>query len=164
MQKIANPHDGLLSYQQALSRAAIAPVPCTLYSELTLLMDQANGENRLTYALVENGVVKATVVYLMADPYKGLPCFQVGYAVAEPFRNQGLAAKTVEKTIEEMRHGFRNQMPRFYVEAVVAQNNLVSNKVAEKVFQAQPELIKDDASGEPAFQYLRLVGVAAAVA
>jgi RimJ/RimL family protein N-acetyltransferase len=158
MPKIANPHDGLLSYQQALLRGEIDPVRCTLHPDLTLLMDQAGGENRLTFALVENGTLKATVVYLMADFYEGLPCFQVGYAVAEPFRRQGIAAKVVEQTIEEMQHGFRAHMPRFYIEAVVARSNVASNKVASKVISAQPEAIEDEASGEPAFQYFRLIG------
>ncbi|MBA1203830.1 hypothetical protein G7009_19090 [Pseudomonas capeferrum] len=43
-----------------------------------VLHDDAEGTPRLTYALIENGIVKATAVYVNVDPINGVPCFGLG--------------------------------------------------------------------------------------
>jgi predicted GNAT family acetyltransferase len=157
MGDMAYPYEGLLSFQQALQDGRISPSRCILYPDLLLLLDDADGQARMTYALVENGVVKATVVYLNADAYEGLPCFQVGYAVAESFRKQGIAADVLKRSIEEMRNGFKRHMKRFYIEAVVSEKNLASRKIAERILSSTPDKITDTHTGLPALQYFLLV-------
>jgi RimJ/RimL family protein N-acetyltransferase len=122
------------------------------------LVDDADGDPRLTYALTTaSGTVQATVTYLPGSPYKGERCFQVGYAVAETFRRQGLAVEVLRKSIDEMRLGFKSHFSKFYVEAVVGKFNVASIKVASKVMNSEPVEIVDEVSGEPALQYFLLI-------
>ncbi|AXK38523.1 N-acetyltransferase [Crenobacter cavernae] len=153
---MADPHIGLLSYQQAHLNGKIAPVPCQIYEHLTMLLDDAEGEQRLTYALTENDTVKAIVVYVHSGYHNRIPCFQVGYAVAEPFRNQGIAKDVLEKSIEEMRWDLGRHGP-FYIEAVVGVSNVASQKVAAMVISATHESIIDHTAGQPALSYMHLI-------
>ncbi|MCY0914036.1 GNAT family N-acetyltransferase [Massilia antarctica] len=150
----------LQSFQGALSQQIIFPQPCELARDLVVLKDDANGDPRLTFAIIENEIAKAIAAYLMVEHNEGLPCFQVGYAVAERFRRQGLAEEVLSKSLREMEHGFGRHCPQFYVEAVVDQDNAASRKVAERVFGAAGEEIVDTFCGKPAIQFLKLVGTA----
>ncbi|QYF93092.1 GNAT family N-acetyltransferase [Massilia sp. PAMC28688] len=154
---MVDPHDALVSYQQAFKNGIISPTPGALHRDLVVLMDDANGMRRITYAIVEAGVVKATVVYLALEPLEGKPCFQAGYAVALPFRGKGLATSILSKSIEEMQHGFKRHMKKFYIEAVVNVDNEASKRVAERAFPELPSEIVDSYSGERALRFLRLV-------
>ena len=120
-------------------------------------MDDANGSPRVTYALVDNGLVKALAIYIFEQRIDGVPCFEVGYAVAESFRRQGIASEVLEKSIAEMRNGFGRYGKAFYIQAVVGASNVPSQKVAARILSPQPEAITDTVSGLPAFAYLRLV-------
>ena len=102
-------------------------------------------------------MVKATVAFLPAEPLRGERCFQVGYAVAQPFRGQGIASDVLRKSIDEMRQGFKVHMKQFYIEAVVGTDNLASRRVAEKVLTKDFDEIADKASGLPAVQFVRLI-------
>jgi RimJ/RimL family protein N-acetyltransferase len=125
---------------------------------MTVMMDDANGESRLTYALAGPGnVVKAIAIYISAGFHEGVPCFQLGYAVDESFRKQGIATEVVKKSLDEMRTGFKSHMPRFYVEAVVGKSNEASNRLASKLLSSTPKDGIDEVSGESAFQYFLLV-------
>ncbi len=157
MAKIADPHDALPSFEKALKHGLISPKKCTVHPELAVLIDDANGEMRITYALIVGGKVKATVAYLRAEPLHGEHCFQVGYAVAKPYRGKGIASDILIKSINEMRHGFRAHLKQFYIEAVVGVDNLASKRVAEKVFTKDFEEIVDKASGLPALQFVKLI-------
>ncbi|MGZ5198256.1 MAG: GNAT family N-acetyltransferase [Telluria sp.] len=147
----------LQSFQGALTQGIIFPRRCALSSDLLVLKDDANGDPRLTFAAVENGVVKAIAAYLMVEPNKGLPCFQVGYAIADNFRRQGLAVTVLEKSMREMVHGFSRHFPRFYIEAIVEEDNEASRKVAERVLRVSGEEIIDSYCGRPAIQFLKLI-------
>lgn len=157
MPTMPDPHAALLSYESALRGRAIAPERCVQYPELTLCVDKPGGQTRLSYALTVNGRVQVLVICIVVQPYQGIPCFQVGYAVAEPYRNKGLASETLKKVIAEMRHGFRAHMDKFYLEAVVEKANAASRKVAERGLSSTPKEIIDEESALPALQYFRLV-------
>lgn len=158
MSNMANPHEGLLSFQRAYKAGAISPRRCSIHDDLLVLMDDADGTTRLTYALIDSAKeVKATVVYLPADPHDGKHCFQVGYAVSAQLRNQGVASEALRKSIDEMRRGFIPHMGQFYIEAVIGAHNTASLKVAAKVFSSTPSKIVDEESGEPALQFFLLI-------
>lgn len=157
MSQMTDPHVGLVSFQEALQDGRIHPTACNKQPQLVVLHDDAEGTPRLTYALIEGGIVKATAAYVNVEPIVGIPCFGLGYAVGEPFRKQGLAYDIVEASIDELRHGFRKHIPQFYIEAIVSVDNLASNKVASRLLTANPDSITDEVSGEPAFHYVRLI-------
>jgi len=153
MSSMVNPHDGLVSYQEALSEGLIHPNPTSIYKELTVLFDEVEDEKRLTYAYMQDGLAKGIAIYIMNGIDDGKPYFQVGYAVAEKFRNQGIAQKLLKMSIDELAHGFRQHFSSFYVEAVVSVSNKESQRVAEKVIGGVAEEIIDEHSGEPALRY-----------
>jgi GNAT superfamily N-acetyltransferase len=147
----------LKSFQNGFRDGDINPRPGTVNSEIFVFGDEAGGSQRITYADIQNGAVLAIAVYFLTEPYKGIHCFQVGYAVAEEHRNKGIATALLEKSIAELRHLSKRHVKSFYVEAVVEENNLASMKVAGRVLSPHPESKIDGNSGQPAFQYLRLI-------
>lgn len=156
MAEMTDPHDGLLSFQEALRGGRIAPIACELHPDLYVLKDFCMEGARLTYALIEMGLVKATAVYVVSQPIEGIQCFAIGYAVAKPFRNQGLANVVLEKSVTELRHGLRKKLHKFYVEAIVGVSNIPSQRVAERFLSASPRTTNENISGQPAFAYCRL--------
>jgi len=159
MSRMTNPMDGLISLQHEIKKNGFQLNPCVLHTDLQVVLDQPNGETRITYAMIDFGRVRAFVTYVSADPINGIPCFGVGYAVPEKFRRQGLASKIIDKSIDEMKHGLaRNGIQKFYIEAVVGESNISSRKVAEKVLSKTPDRTGlDEFSGEPAITYIRLI-------
>lgn len=90
MPELVNPTDSLNSFQHALSNSLIRLSPCVVHPEMKVLMDDAEGTPRITYAFVQGDIVKGVAIYVPADPYEGKPCFGVGYAVADKFKRQEL--------------------------------------------------------------------------
>lgn len=158
MSSMVDPHIGLVSYQQALLQGLIRPRQCTVHKMLTVLMDDVPDGKRITYAMAEGTTVKATVVFAPNGFFEGRPCFQVGYAVAESFRRQGLAARVVKMSVEELTEGFRKVIPAFYIEAVVSPSNPASLRIAESVIGGTREQIVDKHSRESAIRFTVAVG------
>ncbi|UFM68545.1 GNAT family N-acetyltransferase [Leclercia adecarboxylata] len=156
MPEIVDPTDSLISFQQALSNGSIRLSPCVVHTDMKVLLDDANGTPRITYAFVQGETVKGVAVYVPVDPVEGKPCFGVGYAVADEFKMQGVCTKLLTASIEEMQYGFRNSFSEFYVEAIVGVDNQASNKLASKVLSVTPESGKDSHSGKPINQYMKL--------
>ncbi|WP_132537858.1 N-acetyltransferase [Rhizobium sp. PP-F2F-G48] len=140
MSNLVNPADALPSFQSAFESGDIELQKCTKDENLFVHVDQPNGEMRLTYARVEAGKVTALVIYFVAEPMNGIPCFQAGWAVPEAYRNKGRAKQAVKSSLAELEHGFakRGIIPEFYVEAVVGVDNIASKKVASTAFRAFP--------------------------
>lgn len=156
MPEITDPMNALESLQVELRNVSIQP--CELDPSLSLITDHPNGQLRLSYAKIDNGIVKSLAIFASSDPIDGVTCFNLGYAVAKDFRNQGLASAIVEAAISELQHGLgRNGVPRFYVEGIVSVNNIASQKVAERVLSKEAEAVVDEYSGEDAYHYTRLV-------
>lgn len=100
----------------------------------------------------------AFVVFALCEPIEGTPCFAIGYAVPEAYRNQGRAKKAISAAIAEMQNGFgRLGYSVFYVEAIVGLDNKASQRVAEQVISDKPVAVTDQVSGLPALQYLRKI-------
>ncbi|HCH7782536.1 GNAT family N-acetyltransferase [Pseudomonas aeruginosa] len=163
MPAMANPFLALASFQQAFLSGEIKPQLCQGHNELHVFQDEPEpGEKRLTYALIAlTGKVRGYAIFVPADPIEGCPCFGVGYAVAEDERGQGIAQAMLESSIQELRKGLGPRLsarfPGFYVEAMVALDNIASNKVALNVLNSAPEETTEEISGERAFRYERFV-------
>jgi len=123
-----------------------------------MVADQPAGKPRFTYAKIEKGKVLSISLFVHVDAVDRVPCFQIGYAVVESKRQQGMASEIVAKGIEEMVNGFKKRgSGKFYVEAIVAESNAPSNKVARRSLSGAPKPCVDAFSAEPSMQYLRLV-------
>lgn len=158
MPAMTDPMDALKSLQRAVDCRIVALSHCEIHSDLRVISDQPGGTPRITYANVQKGKVVAIALFVMADPVSGVPCFQLGYAVNESMRRQGLASDIVRKGMEELLNGLKiHGAKQFYVEAVVAVTNEPSNRLAKRLLSDAPKEIEDEFSGEPALQYLRLV-------
>lgn len=159
MPAMTDPMDGLKSFQKQVKIDGIKLSKGEVHPDVSVHLDYPNGVARLSYALIDNGRVRAFVTYIPGEPYNGLPCFSIGYAVPEKFRNQGLGAEVIEKSIDELKNGYsRNGISKFYVEAVVAESNVPSQKLAEKAISPTVDRTGHDSySGEPALTYMRYV-------
>lgn len=148
----------LSSFQAALLANTIQLQRGELDRDLLVHMDRPNGETRLSYARMEGRTVVVLVQFIPCDPFEGEPCFNVGWAVAEVFRKQGRAREVVIAALREMRNGFnRAGMKAFWVEAIVGNENIASQKLAEKVISQPIETSTDRYSGDPIVQYLRRI-------
>jgi predicted acetyltransferase len=101
--------------------------------------------------------VTAIVIFAACGTIDGSPCFGIGYAVPEAYRNQGRAKEAVRAALVEMQHGFGRIFPVFYVEAIVGADNKVSQRVAEETISYTSTAVTDQVSGLPAFQYVRKI-------
>lgn len=158
MSDMVDPNDSLISFQDALTKKLITLSSCVVHPEMKVLLDNAEGTPRITYALLDGEKVKGIAIYVPVDPINGIPCFGLGYAVAEQYRKQGVATIIVQKSLDEMRNGFKKHIPKLYVEAIVGVDNHASNKVASKLISEKPSACNDTYSGKPAQQYLRFFG------
>lgn len=158
MSALPNPHNAMLSFQEVLPHGVLPLQSGYVDKSISVMMDEPNGERRLTYARIEAGQVVAFVSAIACEPVDGVPCFNIGYAVPDGLRRAGRATAMVEAVIEEMKAGFRRAgIRQFYVEAIVSVDNAASIRVAEKVLSPIQFTGEDDFNGGQVHQFLRLV-------
>lgn len=158
MPQMTNPHDGLVSFQEAFAAGLIRPIGCLHHKDLSVLFDYADGTPRMTYAFIDSsGTVKALAMFVPVEPVGKVPCVAIGYAVAEQFRGQGLSYEIVEKSIDEFKQSYKQRQRQFYLEAVIGIENVASQKVSNRFISNFPDDITDEVSGAPALHYICLV-------
>lgn len=152
---MTDPTDSLKSFQEHFSLGVIDVQPGALDRDLFVYHDQPNGTLRLTYVRLNGQTVTALVLFVLTEPIDGVPCFQLGYAVPEVYRSQGVAKAAVSAAIAELKHGLgRNGAKPFFIEAIVGADNLASQRVASETLSVDTEEITDVVSGLPALRYL----------
>jgi hypothetical protein len=155
---MTDPLNALQSFQEELLRGTIPLSPTKLDPALFVYRDNVDGAPRMTYARLEGKTVTVLVIFTSAEPFKGMPCVGIGYAVPEKYRKQGRAKEAIGAAIADMQYGLGRQGHSvFYVEAIVGADNIPSRRVAEQLISNTPVAIKDGLSGLPALQYLRKV-------
>lgn len=156
---MTDPSDALRSFQQVILTGSMSLQRGALDPNLFVHLDQPNDRARFTYVRLNGTTVMALVIFALTEPMEGLPCFQVGYAVPEAYRNKGYAKSIVQAAMAELKHGLCRSHPNaeFYVEAVVGTDNVASNRVAALTISTTPHPITDEVSGSPAFHYTRKV-------
>lgn len=158
MSSIVDPYPAFLSFKKAYVAKQITCISGRVHSEIVVHVDNPTPDShRITYAILSKGKPVAFAVYAPADPMPDGPCFQIGYAVEKSLRNNGLATQIISKSIDEMVNGFKPSFKKFYIEAIVGETNIASQKLAQKFICSTPNKIVDKESCEPAFQYLREV-------
>lgn len=155
---MTDPSQALQSFQQALLHGGIQVQPGVLDRNIYVHFDRPNGGSRFTYVRLEGTTVTAFVEFASCEAIEGSPCFGIGYAVPEAFRNQGRAKDAIRAALSEMQQGLgRIGLSVFYVEAIVGADNKPSQRVAEQVVSDTPVAVTDHVSGLPAFQYVRKI-------
>jgi GNAT superfamily N-acetyltransferase len=164
-----DPMAALKSLEEELGHG-IALIECELNPSIDLILDFPAGEQSICYANIEQGAVRSIAVLLPIEPIEGVPCFGIAFAVSEAYQRQGLAVGIVEVVIAELRHGLsRNGIVEFYIEAIVAAQNVGAQNVgAQKVVRRQlatefdevfDEAV-DKTEGAHSHRYRRLVSCA----
>lgn len=158
MPAMTDPHEGLVSFQQALDDGELQFHPCHTDKNLYVHVDEPTPEiTRYTYTrLLADEVSTGISILVMVEPYEGLPCFQVGYAVPEKFRGQGIATDVLTASIKELRAGLSRsgvKVPLF-IEALIDTTNTASIRVAEKVLGPHLKETADKITGTPAYQFM----------
>lgn len=120
--------------------------------------DEYSGRKRYSYAKRVNGEVQALATFGQEDPINGVDCYSVNYSVGKKHRRRGLAVEVVNTGIEELRKEFsRLKIKCFYVDAMIAETNINSIKVAKKLFP-RPGIPKSDLfSGTPSLYFNKLI-------
>lgn len=153
-----DPMVALESLQEAIVDKTVTLSPCELHSDIQVLIDRPNNDLRITYAKIEKNIVQAIALIISTEPVDGIPCFQVGYAVKESMRNQGLGSKITQQGLDELTNGLaRNRINEFYIEAIVSVDNMHSIKIANKVISGTPKPCNDGNTNEPALQYFKKI-------
>jgi len=151
--------NALNGLQAAFDAGKVQLQPGRLHPEIQVLLDHPNGIPRFTYAQVQNGKVQAIALMVKVDAVHGIPCFQIGYAVAENQRRQGLGKQILQKAISELIYGMgHTPLKEFYLEVIVSTENTASNKIAQQLISQAPKLCNDEFTNKPVYQYLRKIG------
>jgi predicted acetyltransferase len=154
---MTDPANALQSFQQFILTGKIRLEPGRLDKNLNSYVDEVDGTTRFTLVRLEGKTVTAFVVFARDGTIEGKPCFAIGYAVPEAYRNQGRAKEIIKAAIAEMQGAFRRLYPEFFVVAIVGADNKPSQRVAEQVISDTRVAVTDQVSGLPAFQYLRRI-------
>ncbi|MDX1146844.1 GNAT family N-acetyltransferase [Sinorhizobium medicae] len=158
MPAMTDPNEGLISFQQALDGGELQLHRCDIDKDLYVHVDQPKPKiTRYTYTRLSPGDVSTGIsIFVMVEPYEGLPCFQVGYAVPDKFRGQGKATDILTASIKELRAGLtRNGVDvPLYIEALIDRKNEASIHVAKKVLGPWVKETSDEMTGTPAFQFM----------
>ena len=155
---MTDPTDALISFQQALLANEIELTGGETDPTIFAFLDHPNGEIRITYVTLEKQIVTSMAIIVMTEPYEGLRCFGIGWAVPAKFRNEGRAKAIVNAAILEFTNGMaRNSITTFYVEAIVGAENIASQRVAERTITHTAKATTDVVSGMPAFAYVRKI-------
>jgi len=160
MAVIVDPHIGFLSFQDAVRAGTIQLAKCASHPDLYMFHDTPKpGVQRLTYALVTEGLARAYAVYVLAEPLNGKPCFGIGYATDVEYRGQGVATEVVRVSMVDLQKNMASKLrsPGFYVEAIIGADNLASQAVAARTLSDKPKQTRDKESGQPALQYVKLL-------
>lgn len=158
-ENMVDPSIALHSFQKEFSLGNLKLEQGSIHPNLYVHYEAiGNNSFRLTYVRLEKLTVITFVNIVPCAPIERAPCFQIGYAVPESYRNRGLAKETIEMVITEMKNGYRRAgIKSFYIEAIVDANNQPSRRVAEHTLSTKPKEIIDEKSCLPAFQYLRKI-------
>ncbi|MGP8437845.1 hypothetical protein ACT2FY_39140 [Paraburkholderia fungorum] len=157
MAALADPHQGLISFQEGMRRGILQLIPVPRQVDLYAHFDQPSpGENRLTYVRLskDRKTVRTFMSCVMNGMIDGIPCMAVGYATPKAFRNQGLAQQLLADVIQEQAKLARKSgFASVYIEAVIDVNNAASLRVAEAVLKVPRESMTDAESTLPAYRY-----------
>ena len=157
MMLMADPMIVLLKLQEAVDLNG--PIDSSLFKgDYVFFEDGPNGGKRYSYSKVVGREVHALSIFGLSESIAKIACYSVGYAVKESQRGRGLALEAVNWGIEDLKSKFFSMgIKEFYIEALVAQSNIHSIEVANKLFSSPGIEATDSFSGTPSFYFKKLV-------
>lgn len=156
MPSMIDPMDSLKFLQQAIDENFISFLPCDIHSEVVVHSDTPNDTPRFTYAILDGQVAQSVALFVLTQPVEGVHCFQMGWATIKAIRGKGLATNVVSKGLAELKNGMKqNGIEKFYIEAIIAESNTESIKIATRLFSKEPRQCTDSYSGASALQFLK---------
>lgn len=155
--QMADPHEGMVSFQKALQAGILDTGPVRNFDNLFSHIDEPSlGTIRLTYVRLTQDYqsVIAFVFCVINGQVGGIPCVSVRYAVPKHLRNQGPAKQLLRDVIKEKVYQ-AGQMgnSNLFIEHAVDVANIESQRFAEAILNIPRESITNAASGSSAFRY-----------
>ncbi len=108
---MTDPTNALRSFQRLLLTGTIELEPGRLDKNLYSFVDEVDGTTRFTLVRLEGKTVTALVMFAQDGAIEGKPCFAIGYAVPEAYRNQGRAREIVKAALAEMQGALKRLYP-----------------------------------------------------
>lgn len=158
---MADPMNALLSLQEVVAQGNLEnlnPQRCKVAKGYQMIFESYGRIVRFSYAKIVTNEVRALSMFATAQPINGVPCYNIGYAVATKYRGKGLGLEAVTKGIEELSNGFRRtNITKLFLEAVIDESNTHSISIAIKVFGNSGTPTTDSISGKPALAFQKLI-------
>ena len=158
---MTDPAVSLKAFQEALLAGEIKLTRGVLDPDLYSYKDYLDEKTpRHTLVRLDGQIVTALVIFgrCSCGHVNGKPCFCIGYAVPEEYRNQKRAKEIVRAALAQLQYEAKqNGVPVFYVEAIIDVENKFSQRVAAQTISNAPVRMTDALSDKPALRYLRKV-------
>lgn len=150
----------LNSLQQALNDG-MPVIPSELDAGYKMFYDEPFlGGRRFSFAKIVDGEAHTLSIFGLESPIDGVIYYNVGYAVKESLRGKGLAIEAVNTGIEKLKNELgREQVDKFYVEAVINITNHHSINVAKKLFLNDGIAMKEGTTETPALYFRKLITI-----
>lgn len=160
MSLMANPMEALNDYQRALN-TGMEINPNEIDGDyLKRIGEIVRGVTRFDFVKIVDQEVQAIAMFVQEEPFNNTKRYSVAYAVSEKYRGRSLAIETATKGLEELKKTLRrDNIQKFYVEALIDKTNIHSIKVAEKLFSSLGTPKEDDETGTPALLFYSLIAV-----
>lgn len=101
---MTDPLQALVSLQVAI-RKGIPTQATEKYRLVRVVVEKIYGRVSCAFARTDHGRVKASAMFLGVDQIDDIACFQLGYAVPEPYRGRGGATKILQQGLDELTNG-----------------------------------------------------------
>jgi len=106
MPGMTDPTDALVSFQEAFHAGGLRLERGRVDPNVYLHVDRVQGKTRFTYVHLDGKTVTAFVSFVLNGTFEGHPNLATGYAVPEPYRNQGRAKAILAAALQRCKAAF----------------------------------------------------------
>lgn len=155
MPEMIDPHEGYLSFREEVKKSTLPLEVCKLHPDVKVHVDMPDGEkHRYTFTILEGNTAKGILIITPSGWDGDIFYYQIGFAVAEEFRRQGVGEELCRKGLEEFLSRIHPPKgKKIGIEAIISTSNTASQKLAAKIFANPPTPHTDKYSGEDALLY-----------
>ena len=154
MTSMVDPYIGYLSFRDEVEHGNLHLESGKLYPDIKLYFDKVEGQKRLTYTILKENIPKGILQVTPSGWEQDVFYFQLGIAVSEEFRGQGIGSELNRKGIEEFLANYPlSKGEKLGIEVIISETNIASQRLAAKFFPDPPIQLTDKCSGEAALRY-----------